>query len=56
MEVQIGNLELELCLTCGNCSSFLVLGDKAEGGFSGESGIRCIRPFRGIFIKMRNFI
>jgi len=36
LEVQIGNLELEFCVTDWDICAFLVLGDKAEISFACE--------------------
>ncbi len=46
MEVQIGNLELKLCLTGWNCGAFLVLRDKTEISFASKRRIIRICPCR----------
>src|SRR6478735_7705138 len=42
MEVEIGDLELELGITGWNVSSFLIPRDKAESGFARQCYIGCI--------------
>src|ERR1700747_1085019 len=42
MEVEVGNLIIELGLSCGNVCSFLVLGNKAKARFAGQTWIPSI--------------